>query len=255
MLKKELKRSSRYNEDGALPELVGRDLERNIDNVDTKMEADDEETLEVSDDAEEVDAEEVDVELEENPEEEVPDHLETDLEEPEEEFKDINEKVVVYLYRGFAELGDNVRVFVDDVENEERDPELVETLTDFMEGYPEVMDVIKSLADKYVTSVELFDPEEGEEVGAEEEPVEDEEIEDEDEVEELDIEDKETVESFLRETNYDSQCFESEYEIYAPYSSSKEADEIEARLRGFKGSEVFRHEDIGEIHAFIRVSV
>jgi hypothetical protein len=64
MLKKKLKRSSRYNEDGALPELVGRDLERNIDNVDTKMEADDEETLEVSDDVEEIDAE-----LEENPEE------------------------------------------------------------------------------------------------------------------------------------------------------------------------------------------
>lgn len=250
MLKRELKRSSSYNEDGAMPELLGKDLEKNLDAVDTKMEAD-EEDVELQDDAEEIEDTEV---SDEEPAEEVPDHLETDLEEPEEEFKDINEKVVVYLYRGFAEIGDNVRVFVEDTENEERDPELVETLQDFMDGYPEVMDVIKDLAKKYVTSVDLFDPEEGEEI-ADEEPEEDtEEPEDSEEADMADdIEDSEVVESYVKEHNLEHNQFESEYEIYVPYTSEEQAAKYEEDLRKFRGAEVFRHADIGEIHAFVRV--
>lgn len=258
MLKKELKRSSRYDEDGALPELVGKDLERNLDNVDSKME-DDEENLALDD--QDLDAEgdiEDDVEnTEDEPADDVPDHLETDLEEPEEQFKDINEKMVVYLYRGFAELGDEVRLFVEDEDNEERDPELVDYMKDFMEGYPDVMDAIKELADKYVTSVDLFDPEEGEEVGADdaEDDIEDDtEADDMDDVElDDDIEDAEVVESYVREHNLDHNRFESEYEIYAGYKSSEEADKFEEDFRKFKNAEVFRHEDIGEVHAYIKV--
>ena len=254
MLKKQLKRSAKYNEDGALPELIGKDLEKNYDNIDTKME-DDEEAVELQDD-EVVDDENDGEELPpEDDAEEVPDHLETDLEEPEEEFKDINEKVVVYLYRGFSEIGDQVRLFVEDEDNEERDPELVETLQDFMEGFPEVMAVVKDLAEKYVTSVELFDPEEGEEVN----PEDDEELPPEDDTEEPvddledDVEDAEVVESYVKEHNLDHNRFESEYEIYAGYKTSEEADKFEEDFRKFKNAEVFRHEDIGEVHAFIRV--
>lgn len=243
MLKKELKRSAKYNEEEALSELVGKDLQRNLDDVDKRMEA------------EEADTEATDVVDDNAPakddlEDETPDHLETDLEEPAEEFKDINEKVVVYMYRGFAEIGDQVRLFVEDEDNEERDPELVKTLEDFMEGYPEVMDVIKDLAKKYVTSVDLFDPEEGEEVTDD-----DNEAPAEDEVEdtESDVEDEEVVESYVKEHNLDHNLFESEYEIYARYSSPEEADKFEQDFRKFKGAEVFRHEDIGEVHAFVRV--
>jgi hypothetical protein len=216
-------------------------------------------SVEETDEVEEmdVDAEEVE-DSEEESIEDIPDHLDAELEEPEEEFKDINEKVVVYLYRGFAELGDNVRVFVDDVDNEERDPELVETLQDFMAGFPDVMGVIKELADKYVTSVELFDPEEEEEVGAEE-PAEDMEepeveLEDGEEVElEDDIEDLGVVESYIQENGLEHNVFETECEIYARYSSEEQAQKYEEELSKFKGAEVFRHEDIGEIHAFVRV--
>lgn len=242
MLKKELKRSAKYNEEEALSELVGKDLQRNLDDVDKRMEAeeDDVEATDVVDDTP----------AEDDLEDETPDHLETDLEEPEEQFKDINEKVVVYMYRGFAEIGDQVRLFVEDTDNEERDPELVETLEDFMEGYPEVMDVIKDLAKKYVTTVDLFDPEEGEEVTDDDAPVEDgDEVED----TESDIEDEEVVESYVKEHNLDHNLFESEYEIYARYSSPEEADKFEQDFRKFKGAEVFRHEDIGEVHAFVRV--
>lgn len=243
MLKKELKRSAKYNEEEALSELVGKDLQRNLDDVDKRMEAEE-------DDVEATDVVDDDAPAEDDLEDETPDHLETDLEEPEEEFKDINEKVVVYMYRGFAEIGDQVRLFVEDVDNEERDPELVKTLEDFMEGYPEVMDVIKDLAKKYVTSVDLFDPEEGEEVTDD-----DNEAPAEDEVEdtESDVEDEEVVESYVKEHNLDHNLFESEYEIYARYSSPEEADKFEQDFRKFKGAEVFRHEDIGEVHAFVRV--
>lgn len=243
MLKKELKRSAKYNEEEALSELVGKDLQRNLDDVDKRMEAEE-------DDVEATDVVDDDAPAEDDLEDETPDHLETDLEEPEEEFKDINEKVVVYMYRGFAEIGDQVRLFVEDEDNEERDPELVKTLEDFMEGYPEVMDVIKDLAKKYVTSVDLFDPEEGEEVTDD-----DNEAPAEDEVEdtESDVEDEEVVESYVKEHNLDHNLFESEYEIYARYSSPEEADKFEQDFRKFKGAEVFRHEDIGEVHAFVRV--
>lgn len=386
MLKKQLKRSARYNEDGSLPELIGKDLQRNLDDVDTKLEKTTlskeqlalidtllakenisdlkpvvlkafdtgkltdvfkmasgivlrdaennniqapfkdfllslkESMNEAEEDTEEDDAElqqaielykskgyldekeDADaiavlkaadytiktnsrgivtvVELErmheaeddaeapaeeeteddaedngENLEDEIPDHLETDLEEPEETFKDINEKVVVYLYRGFAEMGDQVRLFVEDTDNEERDPELVEILENFMEGFPEVMDTIKELAKKYVTSVDLYDPEEEEEITDEdpeedtEEPVED----DTEEPAEDDAEDKEVVESYIKEHNFDHNLFESEYEIYAPYSSEKQALKLEKDLRKFKSAEVFRHADIGEVHAYIKV--
>ena len=37
------------------------------------------------------------------------------------------------------------------------------------------------------------------------------------------------------------------------YENPAEAEQYETELRGFKGAEVFRHEDIGEVHAFIRV--
>lgn len=244
MLKKELKRSAKYNEEEALSELVGKDLQRNLDDVDKRMEAEEE------DDVEATDVVDDDAPAEDDLEDETPDHLETDLEEPEEEFKDINEKVVVYMYRGFAEIGDQVRLFVEDADNEERDPELVKTLEDFMEGYPEVMDVIKDLAKKYVTSIDLFDPEEGEEVTDD-----DNEAPAEDEVEdtESDVEDEEVVESYVKEHNLDHNLFESEYEIYARYSSPEEADKFEQDFRKFKGVEVFRHEDIGEVHAFVRV--
>ena len=255
MLKKQLKRSARYNEDGSLPELIGKDLQRNLDNVDTKLEevdsvneADEEITEEPAEDLE--DDAEAPEDGEENPEDEVPDHLETDLEEPEETFKDINEKVVVYLYRGFAEIGDQVRLFVEDTDNEERDPELVETLQDFMEGFPEVMDVVKELAKKYVTSVDLYDTEEEEEI-TDEEPAED--LEDDAEAPEEDAEAKETVESYIRKHNFEHNLFESEYEIYAPYSSEEQALQFEKDLRKFKSAEVFRHADIGEIHAYIKV--
>lgn len=311
MLKRQLKRSSKYNEDGAMPVLLGKDLEKNLDAVDTKMEetkskwsvckdkekdyyyicsetdvyteddgepvhfdtyeeaedflkqltadeellTEDEDTEEVEEPSEEVPAEEITEEPIED--EEIPTALDTDMEEPEEEFKDINEKVVVYLYRGFAELGDAVRVFVEDEDNEERDPELVKTLGEFMEGYPEVMDVIKEMAKTYVTSVELFDPEEEKEVI--EDPVEDEEI-PADEVEdnselslEDDIEDAEIVEAYIRENNLEYNLFESEYEIYASYSSEEQASKYEKDFNKFKGTEVFRHEDIGEVHAFVRV--
>lgn len=245
MLKRELKRSTRHNEDGAMPELLGKDLERNLDAVDTKMEDSDE--LEQDAQAEDPEIEDTGVETEE-----VPDSLETDLEEPEESFKDINEKVVVYLFRGFSELGDTVRLFVEDEDNEERDPELVETLKNFMDGLPEVMDEIKSLANKYVTSVELFDTEDEEEVSAEDaDDVEDEE--EPDSEDELDIEEEGIVESYIKEHNLEHAVFESEYEIYAPYTSEEEATKLESELRSFKGAEVFRHEDIGEIHAFVRV--
>ena len=249
MLKKELKRSSRYDEDGALPELVGKDLERNLDNVDTKME--DEENL-ASDD-QDLDTD-VEGNIEDEPTNDIPDHLETDLEEPEEQFKDINEKMVVYLYRGFAELGDEVRLFVEDEDNEERDPELVDYMKDFMEGYPDVMDAIKELADKYVTSVDLFDPEEGKEVNADdaEDDTEADDVDDDVELED-DTEDAEVVESYVREHNLDHNRFESEYEIYASYKSSEEADKFEEDFRKFKNAEVFRHEDIGEVHAYIKV--
>lgn len=332
MLKKQLKRSARYNEDGSLPELIGKDLQRNLDNVDTKLEdacdcdsayemlnelldeecspelqsriemalknkptqeelhellmdardelegkitgsmynrIDDvidelsgEDLNEAEEDAEEPaedleDDAEAPEDGEENPEDEVPDHLETDLEEPEETFKDINEKVVVYLYRGFAEMGDQVRLFVEDTENEERDPELVETLQDFMEGFPEVMDVVKELAKKYVTSVDLYDTEKEEEI-TDEDP-ENDEVGDaeapEEDAEDMDdeVEDKETVESYIKEHNFDHNLFESEYEIYAPYSSEEQALQFEEDLRKFKSAEVFRHADIGEIHAYIKV--
>ena len=243
MLKKELKRSAKYNEEEALSELVGKDLQRNLDDVDKRMEAEE-------DDAEATDVVDDNAPAEDDLEDETPDHLETDLEDPAEEFKDINEKVVVYMYRGFAEIGDQVRLFVEDTDNEERDPELVKTLEDFMEGYPEVMDVIKDLAKKYVTTVDLFDPEEGEEVTDDDAPVEDG-----DEVEDIesDIEDEEVVESYVKEHNLDHNLFESEYEIYARYSSPEEADKFEQDFRKFKGAEVFRHEDIGEVHAFVRV--
>lgn len=249
MLKKELKRSARHNEESDMPDLLGKDLARNLDDVDgSKMEAG-EENVEATD-TEEV-ADDVAPAKDDANAEDIPDNLETDMEEPEETFKDINEQVVVYLYRGFSELGDQVKVFVDDTENEERDPELVETLQEFMEGYPEVMDAIKDLAKKYVTSVELFDPEEGEEVtdgeGTEEidseEPAED----------EIEAEDMEVVESYVKEHNLDHNLFESEYEIYARYSNAGEADKFEEDFRKFKGAEVFRHEDIGEVHAFVRV--
>lgn len=251
MLKKELKRSSRYDEDGALPELVGKDLERNLDNVDTKME--DEENLASDDQDLDADAD-VEGNIEDEPADDIPDHLETDLEEPEEQFKDINEKMVVYLYRGFAELGDEVRLFVEDEDNEERDPELVDYMKDFMEGYPDVMDAIKELADKYVTSVDLFDPEEGEEVNADntEDDAEADNLDDDIELDD-DVEDAEVVESYVREHNLDHNRFESEYEIYAGYKSSEEADKFEEDFRKFKNAEVFRHEDIGEVHAYIKV--
>lgn len=253
MLKKELKRSSRYDEDGALPELVGKDLERNLDNVDTKME--DEENLASDDQDLDADADaDVEGNIEDEPADDIPDHLETDLEEPEEQFKDINEKMVVYLYRGFAELGDEVRLFVEDEDNEERDPELVDYMKDFMEGYPDVMDAIKELADKYVTSVDLFDPEEGEEVNADntEDDAEADNLNDDIELDD-DVEDAEVVESYVREHNLDHNRFESEYEIYAGYKSSEEADKFEEDFRKFKNAEVFRHEDIGEVHAYIKV--
>lgn len=247
MLKKELKRSAKYNEEEALSELVGKDLQRNLDDVDKRMEAEEE------DDAEATDVVDDNAPAEDDLEDETPDHLETDLEEPAEEFKDINEKVVVYMYRGFAEIGDQVRLFVEDEDNEERDPELVKTLEDFMEGYPEVMDVIKDLAKKYVTSVDLFDPEEGEEVTGDDAPAEDE-VEDADaDSDAEETEDEEVVESYVKEHNLDHNLFESEYEIYARYSSPEEADKFEQDFRKFKGAEVFRHEDIGEVHAFVRV--
>lgn len=331
MLKKQLKRSARYNEDGSLPELIGKDLQRNLDDVDTKLEKEatlsreqlalidtllakenisdlkpvvlkafdtgkltdvfkmasgivlrdaennniqapfkdfllslkDESVNEAEEDAEEPaedleDDAEAPEDGEENLEDEVPDHLETDLEEPEETFKDINEKVVVYLYRGFAEIGDQVRLFVEDTDNEERDPELVETLQDFMEGFPEVMDVVKELAKKYVTSVDLYDTEEEEEI-TDEDPENDDEVGDaeapEEDAEDMDdeVEDKETVESYIKEHNFDHNLFESEYEIYAPYSSEEQALQFEEDLRKFKSAEVFRHADIGEIHAYIKV--
>jgi hypothetical protein len=245
MLKRELKRSSKYNEDGAMPVLLGKDLEKNLDDVDTKMEADAED-IELNDEVV-VDEEPV---AEEPIEDEIPPALDTDMEEPVEEFKDVNEKVVVYLYRGFAELGDAVRLFVEDVDNEERDPELVKTLEEFMEGYPEVMDVIKEMAKTYVTSVELFDPEEEEEIT--EEPAEDVEETDVEELED-DIEDAEVVESYIQEHNLEHNLFESEYEIYASYTSEEQATKYEEDFAKFKGAEVFRHEDIGEIHAFVRI--
>lgn len=247
MLKKELKRSARHNEDSAMTDFLGKDLAKNLDDVeDTKMEAEEEEVIdteEITDDAA----------APEEGAEDIPDELETDMEEnPEETFKDVNEQVVVYLYRGFSEIGDQVRVFVEDTENEERDPELIETLTDFMDGYPAVMDVIKDLAKKYVTTVELFDPEEGEEVtepednSEETDDVSSEELED-------DLEDAEVVESYVKEHNLDHNVFESEYEIYARYNTSEEADKFEEDFRKFRGAEVFRHEDIGEVHAFVRI--
>ena len=255
MLKRGIKRSAKYNE--SMPELLGKDLEKDLDAVDTKME----------DDEQEIPVEEVDVDGAEGTEdsgeiedqqadaEEIPDHLDTELEEPEETFKDINEKVVVYLYRGFAELGDNVRVFVEDEENEERDPELVETLQDFMAGYPDVMAVIKELANKYVETVELFDPEEEEEIPVEDDAEEiDLEDSDAEEVDlEDDIEDLGVVEAYVKENNLEHNLFETEYEIYARYTSEEQAQKYETELSKLKGAEVFRHEDIGEIHAFIKV--
>ena len=248
MLKRKMKRSASYNEDGALPELIGKDLERNLDDT-GKME-DDENQDDLEADVEETD-DDVDVdEIEDtDDQEDIPDALDAEMEEPEEEFKDINEKVVVYLYRGFSELGDQVRLFVEDTENEDRDPDLVSTLEDFMEGYPEVMDVIKDLAKKYVTSVDLFDPEEEEEVTSDETEME----EPEDTEEDIEAEDLEVVESYVKENNLDHKVYENEYEIYARYNSSEMADKFESEMKAFKSAEVFRHEDIGEVHAYVRV--
>lgn len=369
MLKRKLKRSSKYNEDGALPELIGRDLERNMDNI-SKMEDMDadlqdaivaasanmgqEEMIELlldlaknnteeesfekikdqfrealkgneseviledadpedceldqaielykkqgyfdseenkkeieclkdagytcktnsrgttfivelekmnedsedSEDSEEIETEEnlEDMENSAEPEaeDEIPTSLDTEMEEPEEQFNDINEKVVTYLYRGFKELGDNIRVFLEDEENEERDAELVESLTEFMEGYPEVMDFIKDFSKKYISDENLLkdfaEPEE------EAEEPEEEEIEDSEENMEDDFaEDLEVVESYIKEHDLEHNIFENEYEVYARYSNENEATKYEEDLKKFKSAEVFRHEDIGEIHAYIRV--
>lgn len=245
MLKKTLKRSAKYSDESTMPELVSKDLEGKLDDI--KPENVNEEQVDLPPEAGDVAESPA-----ENPEEtsdENPDHLETDMSGEEgETFKDINEQTVVYLYRGFAEIGDNVRTFVEDEDNEERDPELVSTLEEFMEGYPEVMDVIKELAKKYVTSVELFDPEEGEEVNDTDVEETDDEEDDSDDVEDLEV-----VESYAKEHNLEHKAFESEFQIYAPFKSSEEADKFEAELSKFKGSEVFRHEDICEVHAFIRI--
>ncbi len=183
-------------------------------------------------------------------EDDIPDSLETELEEPEEHFKDINEKVVTYLYRGFKELGDNVRVYLDDEENEERDPNLIDSLNEFMEGYSEVMDFIQNFAKDYVSDLELIGLENDAEANPDDmEEIPDEEVEEED----LEAEDLEVVESYIKENNLDHNVFENEYEIYARYSSDAEARKYEENLKKFKSAEVFRHEDIGEVHAYIRV--
>lgn len=255
MLKRQLKHSSQFSEEVSNASLLAGNPEKDMDALD-KMEAEDEENLEEVVDTEEIESEEGSEEVPPEDAEEIPDHLETDLEEPEEEFKDINEKVVVYLYRGFAEIGDNARIFIEDEENEERDPELVEYLKEFMEGYPEVMDSIKEIAKKYVTSIELFDPEE-EEVVSGEEPEEEnlEEVEDEisDEEIEDELEDKEVVESYIKEHSLEHKIYENDYEIYVTFASKEAGEKFESELKRFKGAEVFKHEDIGEIHAFIRV--
>ena len=248
MLKKELKRSSRHNEDGALPELIGKDLERNLDTA-GMSESMSEEDMDADVIAEE-DEENVEEIEDDSDEDDIPDSLETELEEPEEHFKDINEKVVTYLYRGFKELGDNVRVYLDDEENEERDPNLIDSLNEFMEGYSEVMDFIQNFAKDYVSDLELIGLENDAEANPDDmEEIPDEEVEEED----LEAEDLEVVESYIKENNLDHNVFENEYEIYARYSSDAEARKYEENLKKFKSAEVFRHEDIGEVHAYIRV--
>lgn len=230
---------------------------------DTICEAEDEEIDEIDSEESEVDAEDTeDIEdIEDNDVEDIEDHLDTDLADAEEETKDINENIVVFLYRAFAEINDNVKVFIEDEENEERDADLVSVLTEFKQGLPEVMDVIKDLAKTYVHSVELFDPEEEEEVLAEdpelEDPADAEEIVDaemdmEDDFED-DLEDEATVEAYLKESAVEYKKFGSEYQIFARYSNQEQASKFENDLNRFKGAEVFNYAEIGEVHAFVNV--
>lgn len=214
-------------------------------------EAEDEDSEEIEN-IEEIDSEEPEVAGAED----IEDHLETDLADSEEETKDINENIVVFLYRAFAEIGDNVKMFIEDEENEERDADLVQVLSELKEGLPEVMDVVKELAKTYVHSVELFDPEEEEVLdGDDEEDLEEPENVDsiEDADLEDDLEDEAAIESYLKESKLEFKKFENEYQVFARYSNSEQAAKFESELSQFKGAEVFNYTEIGEVHAFINV--
>ena len=247
------------NEAGAIPQLIGQDPEENLTSADKdiyqaeesvtlKAEAEDPEEQEIdepTEDAENTDAEE---------EPENKDQLDADLASAEEETEDINENIVVFLYRAFSEIGDTVRVYVEDEENEERDADLVQILTDMQQGLPDVMAVIKELAKAYVHSVDLFDPEEEEEVTDDEEPTEDtEELDVEDIESEDNLEDETVVESYIKESKVEFKKFENEYQIFARYTTLQEASKFESELNSLKGAEVFNYPEIGEVHAFVNV--
>ena len=257
------------DEAGSIPQLISQDAEENLtaadkdiyqaeevkeESVTLKAEADDSEEIE---NTEEINSEEPEVaDAEDSDAENIEDHLETDLADAEEETKDINENIVVFLYRAFAEIGDNVKMFIEDEENEERDADLVQVLSELKEGLPEVMDVVKELAKTYVHSVELFDPEEEEVLdGDDEENLEEPENVDsiEDADLEDDLEDEAAVESYLKESKLEFKKFENEYQVFARYSNSEQAAKFESELSQFKGAEVFNYTEIGEVHAFINV--
>jgi hypothetical protein len=191
-------------------------------------------------------------------EEPAEDNLEDSLADTEEETKDINEAVALFLYNAFTEIKDTMAIYLEPDENgdDAKDKDLVEALELFTEKVAEDYTFVTEIAKKFVKSVELFDPEEGEVINEPEETEKDKEDTEEELNEECELVD---LKSLLESEGFDVYENANEYDIFFRYKDSAEADQVTLKLEAARDSgilnlvDVKNYSDTGEIHAIVKM--